>query len=160
MNRALRVFIPVGILFVAFYVLDAALIRAGALPHLVTGPGGERSTGILALLALVLAALIGSAILSAASVVAIVATVQRRQRGWTITLIGALALFYASVIMVPFPNAMGFVLAPLRAWTQMSLVQVGLLTLAVATLTGLLVLIYTFIPVQNAPSPTSPTTKG
>jgi hypothetical protein len=161
MTRALRVLPLVGAPFLSIYLLGLVLSHVQALPLIGTGQGAEVSRYFLTLIAMLIAALVGIAIMSAADVIAIVATVQRRQRGWTITLIGALALLYASVfLMLAFPALTQFLATLLFSSTYIWFGEVPLLAVALATLSGVLVLIYSFLRSPSASSPAGQMAEG
>jgi hypothetical protein len=110
------------------------------------------------LLALVMsvASWIGTSVASIAGAVAVVASVQRRQRGWAIALISVLALRYVSPFLFSF--------FPVLAWpilsSSVSIAMYGPLfgVVEVAPL-ALLVLVYSFFPTPPA-LPLSVTTGG
>ena len=143
MTRTLRAFALVGVLGLGIYLLGFALYHAGALPIVGTGRGAALGTYFLVAWVMFIAARIGITVASVAGVIAAVASVQRRQRGWAVALIGWLVLYYVSpLLLVFFPSlAQSFLPSTLIAAADGPLLGVEL-----AAPSALLVLVYSFLP--------------
>jgi hypothetical protein len=89
------------------------------------------------------AAWIGGSAASVVGVIAAVASVQRRQRGWAIALIGIVVLNYTYVLFLFFVPALA---RPFFPSPFIAAVDGPLLEVVMALPIALLVLIYSFLP--------------
>lgn len=131
MNRTLRALALVGLLGNVIYLVGFASYHAGTLPLPVGGASSALGALFLWAYVLLFAAWLGTTCTFVAGVVAAVAAVQRRQRPWSVALIGVLAL-HALSSLLPF-------LVPYVPLLDM---PVPTSPLIAATLLALLVLVY------------------
>jgi hypothetical protein len=158
-NRTLRVLALVGLLGNVIYLAGSAVNHAGTLPV----GGASSALGALFLWAYVLqfAAWLGTMFTFAAGVVAAVAAVQRRQRQWTVALIGVLALHALSPLLtflVPLLVPYVPLLAPPAPPTALiAAVEGPLRPVVAATPLALLVLVYSVLTSPTEAASTSRT---
>ncbi len=143
MTRTLRAFALVGVLGLGIYLLGFALYHAGALPIVGTGRGAALGTYFLVAWVMFIAARIGITVASVAGVIAAVASVQRRQRGWAVALIGWLVLYYVSPLLLVFFPSLTQTFLPS---TLIAAADGPLLGVELAAPSALLVLVYSFLP--------------
>jgi len=142
-TRTLRAFALVGVLGLGIYLLGFALYHAGALPIVGTGRGAALGTYFLVAWVMFIAARIGITVASVAGVIAAVASVQRRQRGWAVALIGWLVLYYVSPLLLVFFPSLTQTFLPS---TLIAAADGPLLGVELAAPSALLVLVYSFLP--------------
>jgi hypothetical protein len=152
-NRTLRALALVGLLGNVIYLVGFAWYHAGTLPIVP----GSSALGALFLWAYVLqfAAWLGTTFTFVAGVVAAVAAVQRRQRLWSVALIGVLALHALYPLLIPYvPQLLAY---PFLPSPLISAVDVRILGVVPATPLALLVLVYSVLSSPTDAASTSRT---
>ena len=151
MTRILRIFAVASIFGLGIYLAGFFLFHASALPDIGGGGGGVLAAVVLVSIVISLAAWIGTSFASVAGIVAAVASVQRRQRGWAIVLIGVLVLQNAyAFLLVYFPE----LAQPFLPSTFIVAADEPLLGVVIVTPIALLVLIYSLLPTPKSAKPT------
>jgi len=146
-TRTLRALAVVGSVGLGIYLLGFALYHAAALPILGTGRGAALGTYLLVAIGMSFAARIGIAVTSVVVVIAAVASVQRRQRGWAVALIGGLVLYYISPYLLNFFPSLA---RPFLPSMLIAAADGPLLGVELAVPIALLVLVYSFFPAPPA----------
>ncbi len=153
MNRTLRVLALVGLLGNVIYLVGFAWYHAGTLPV----GGASSALGAVFLWAYVLqfAAWLGTTFTFVAGVVAAVTAVQRRQRLWSVALIGVLALhaFYYPLLTL-LVSYVPLLARPFLPTPLIAAVDGPFLHVVSAAPLALLVLVYS---VLTSPTDAAPT---
>ena len=112
MTRILRIFALMSVVGLGLYLVGFFLYHAAALPVIGAGFGAVLGTYLLVAAVMAVAAWIGGSAASVVGVIAAVASVQRRQRGWAIALIGAVVLHYSYGLFLSFCSCFGAAVLP------------------------------------------------
>ena len=143
MTRILRIFALMSVVGLGLYLVGFFLYHAAALPVIGAGFGAVLGTYLLVAAVMAVAAWIGGSAASVVGVIAAVASVQRRQRGWAIALIGAVVLHYSYGLFLSFVPALA---RPFFPSPFIAAVDGPLLGVVTVLPIALLVLVYSFLP--------------
>ena len=151
MTHILRIFAVVSILGLGIYLAGFFLFHASALPDIGGEGGGVLAASLLVSIVMAIAAWIGTSFASVAGILAAVASVQRRQRGWAMILIGVLVVQNAYAFLLSyFPE----LAQPFLPSTFILAADEPLLGVVIVTPIALLVLIYSLLPTPKSAKPT------
>ena len=143
MTRILRIFALVSVVGLGIYLVGFFLFHAAALPVIGAGFGAVLGTYLLVAFVMAVAAWIGGSAASVVGVIAAVASVQRRQRGWAIALIGVVVLHYTYGLLLSLVPALA---RPFFPSPFIAAIDGPLLGVVMVLPIALLVLIYSFLP--------------